>query len=53
MGTIAADLFFAVLPWLFIWKLNAPRREKITLAASLSLGILYVGPVASHFVTKR
>ncbi|KAK8116547.1 uncharacterized protein PG998_004828 [Apiospora kogelbergensis] len=38
--TIVADLFFAILPWIFIWKLNIPKREKIILAASLSLGIL-------------
>ncbi|KAK8112433.1 hypothetical protein PG984_012959 [Apiospora sp. TS-2023a] len=40
--TIVADLFFAILPWIFIWKLNIPKREKIILAFSLSLGILYV-----------
>lgn len=40
--TIVADLFFAILPWIFIWKLNIPKREKIILAVSLSLGILYV-----------
>ncbi|KAI0149158.1 hypothetical protein BJ166DRAFT_596132 [Pestalotiopsis sp. NC0098] len=39
MGTIGVDIFFAVLPWIFIWKLNAPRREKIVIAGSLSLGI--------------
>ncbi|KAK9413404.1 putative Integral membrane protein [Seiridium unicorne] len=39
LSTIGVDLFFAILPWLFIWKLNSPRREKIIIAASLSLGI--------------
>ncbi|KAF7534199.1 hypothetical protein G7054_g6406 [Neopestalotiopsis clavispora] len=39
MGTIGVDIFFAILPWIFIWKLNAPRREKIIIAGSLSLGI--------------
>ncbi|KAI1842960.1 hypothetical protein JX266_010813 [Neoarthrinium moseri] len=39
MGTIIVDLFFAILPWIFIWKLNAPRREKFMIAGSLSLGI--------------
>ncbi|KAM0331278.1 hypothetical protein ACHAQA_002948 [Verticillium albo-atrum] len=40
MGTIAVDLYFAILPWIFIWKLNLSRREKLTIAGSLSLGIL-------------
>ncbi|KAM0275918.1 hypothetical protein ACHAQH_007260 [Verticillium albo-atrum] len=40
MGTIAVDIYFAVLPWIFIWKLNLSRREKLTIAGSLSLGIL-------------
>ena len=36
------DVFFAVLPWVFIWNLNMPFREKMTIAGSLSLVILYV-----------
>ncbi|KAG7110300.1 hypothetical protein HYQ44_011202 [Verticillium longisporum] len=40
MGTIAVDIYFAVLPWIFIFKLNLSRREKLTIAGSLSLGIL-------------
>lgn len=50
MGTIAVDIYFAVLPWIFIFKLNLSRREKLTIAGSLSLGILYVGisPAISH-----
>ncbi|KAI5922871.1 hypothetical protein F4810DRAFT_711182 [Camillea tinctor] len=40
LGTIVVDIFFAVLPWTFIWKLSAPRRERITIAGSMSLGIL-------------
>ncbi|KAI0014634.1 hypothetical protein F4780DRAFT_774346 [Xylariomycetidae sp. FL0641] len=40
LGTIAADLVFAILPWVFIWKLSAPRRERLMLACTLSLGIL-------------
>lgn len=53
LGTIAADLFFAVLPWLFIWKLNAPRREKITLAASLSLGIFAAAAGAKRIMEVK
>lgn len=41
-GTILVDLYFALLPWLFIWKLNLPRREKFVIAGSMSLGVLYV-----------
>ncbi|KAI1334088.1 hypothetical protein F5Y15DRAFT_430106 [Xylariaceae sp. FL0016] len=40
MGTIGVDILFAVLPWTFIWKLKAPRRERIVIAGSMSLGIL-------------
>ncbi|EGY14177.1 uncharacterized protein VDAG_05341 [Verticillium dahliae VdLs.17] len=40
LGTIAVDIYFAVLPWIFIFKLNLSRREKLTIAGSLSLGIL-------------
>jgi hypothetical protein len=40
MGTIVVDLYFAILPWIFIWKLNIPRRDKFTIAGSLSLGFL-------------
>ncbi|ROW10044.1 hypothetical protein VPNG_06517 [Cytospora leucostoma] len=37
---IFADFFFALLPWLFIWSLNMSRLEKVTIAGSLSLGII-------------
>jgi hypothetical protein len=44
LGTIAADIAFVVLAWVFIWKLNSPRKEKIILLSSLSLGLMWVGP---------
>lgn len=37
---IFADFFFATLPWLFIWSLNMSRHEKVTIAGSMSLGVL-------------
>ncbi|KAK7746386.1 hypothetical protein SLS53_002345 [Cytospora paraplurivora] len=37
---IFADFFFALLPWLFIWSLNMGRLEKVTIAGSMSLGII-------------
>ncbi|KAK5659586.1 hypothetical protein OQA88_788 [Cercophora sp. LCS_1] len=37
---IVADFFFAGFPWIIIWNLNMKYREKITIAASLSLGIV-------------
>jgi hypothetical protein len=40
VSTIGVDIFFAVIPWVFVWRLNAPRREKIMIAGSLSLGVL-------------
>ena len=39
------DLYFAVLPWIFLWKLNMTFRRKISIAIILSLGFLYVIPV--------
>lgn len=42
VGTVLVDMIFCVLPWQFIWKIHRPRREKILIAGSLSLGILYV-----------
>ncbi|EPE02434.1 hypothetical protein F503_00702 [Ophiostoma piceae UAMH 11346] len=36
----AADFFFSIFPWLFIWSLRMQRREKIMLAGSMSLGVL-------------
>lgn len=38
----ACDFFFAAFPWLFIWSLRMQRREKIMLASSMSLGVMYV-----------
>lgn len=37
---IAADFFFAAFPWLFIWKLNMKHKEKVTIAASMSVGVV-------------
>lgn len=34
------DFFFAIFPWLFIWSLRMPRREKIMLASGMSLGVM-------------
>ncbi|KAK1834617.1 hypothetical protein QBC39DRAFT_389323 [Podospora conica] len=36
----ACDFFFAIFPWLFIWSLRMPRREKILLASGMSLGVI-------------
>ncbi|KAK8001182.1 hypothetical protein PG991_013404 [Apiospora marii] len=36
---VVVDFFLALFPWLFIWNLNMPRGEKITIAGSMSLGI--------------
>jgi hypothetical protein len=34
------DFFFAIFPWLFIWSLRMPSREKIMLAGGMSLGVM-------------
>ncbi|KAM0377372.1 hypothetical protein ACHAPK_002355 [Fusarium culmorum] len=36
---VVADFAFAILPWFVIWELNMKRKEKITVACGLSLGI--------------
>ncbi|KAF4978073.1 hypothetical protein FZEAL_5499 [Fusarium zealandicum] len=35
-----ADFFFAIFPWIFIWSLNMKYKEKITIAGSMSFGII-------------
>ncbi|KAI0174502.1 hypothetical protein BJ166DRAFT_493020 [Pestalotiopsis sp. NC0098] len=34
------DFFFAIFPWLFLWSLPMPQKEKIMLASGMSLGII-------------
>ncbi|KAL3477959.1 hypothetical protein BJX99DRAFT_256929 [Aspergillus californicus] len=36
----AVDFYFALLPWLFIWKLNMKFKDKMSIAISLSLGFI-------------
>ncbi|KAL8382180.1 hypothetical protein RB595_006118 [Gaeumannomyces hyphopodioides] len=36
----ACDFFFAIFPWLFIWSLRMPQREKIMLAGGMSIGVI-------------
>ncbi|KAK1775937.1 hypothetical protein QBC45DRAFT_444765 [Copromyces sp. CBS 386.78] len=37
---IIADFFFALMPWIFLWKLNMNQREKMIIAISMSLGVI-------------
>lgn len=37
---VIADFAFAILPWFVVWGLNMKRKEKITVACGLSLGVL-------------
>ncbi|RMJ03486.1 hypothetical protein CDV36_014978, partial [Fusarium kuroshium] len=37
---VLTDLFFAIMPWVFIWKLQMNRRERLIILASMSLGII-------------
>ncbi|KAI5465272.1 hypothetical protein BGZ63DRAFT_410941 [Mariannaea sp. PMI_226] len=37
---VVVDFFFAMFPWLFIWRLQMNSREKIVILASLSLGVI-------------
>ncbi|KAK3386813.1 hypothetical protein B0H63DRAFT_520889 [Podospora didyma] len=36
----ACDFFFAIFPWLFIWSLRMPRKDKVMLSSGMSLGII-------------
>ncbi|KAJ5577303.1 hypothetical protein N7535_004229, partial [Penicillium sp. DV-2018c] len=36
---VAVDFSFAILPWFIVWDLNMKRKEKITVACGLSLGV--------------
>ncbi|KAK8043956.1 hypothetical protein PG994_012794 [Apiospora phragmitis] len=38
-GCVAADLFFALFPWLFVWQLNRPSQERLIIAVAMSLGL--------------
>ncbi|KAK8013864.1 hypothetical protein PG990_007160 [Apiospora arundinis] len=37
---VIVDFFFALFPWLFIWKLNMNTREKLVILLSMSLGVI-------------
>ncbi|CAI6099652.1 unnamed protein product [Clonostachys chloroleuca] len=43
-----ADLFFALVPWWFMWNLQMNKREKLIILFSLSLGV-----IAAAFGFKR
>lgn len=34
------DFFFALFPWLFIWRLQMNKREKLVILSSMSLGVM-------------
>ncbi|KAH8683780.1 hypothetical protein BGZ61DRAFT_496109 [Ilyonectria robusta] len=35
---ILVDFFFAIFPWIFMWKLQMNQREKLVILGSMSLG---------------
>ncbi|KAK2782074.1 hypothetical protein FQN52_001228 [Onygenales sp. PD_12] len=37
---VFTDFFFALLPWVFIWRLQMSKREKLTILFSMSLGLI-------------
>ncbi|ETS78566.1 hypothetical protein PFICI_10628 [Pestalotiopsis fici W106-1] len=37
---VMVDFFFALFPWLFIWKLQMNKREKLVILSSMSLGVI-------------
>ncbi|KAK6071149.1 hypothetical protein SCUP234_09852 [Seiridium cupressi] len=38
--TAAIDFFLAVFPWFILWNLKMKRKERLTIAVGLSLGII-------------
>lgn len=39
-STIIVDTFFAIFPWIIVWPLQMAKREKFTIAGSMSLGLM-------------
>lgn len=39
-STIIVDTFFAIFPWIIVWPLQMAKREKFTIAGSMSLGLI-------------
>ncbi|KAK6212556.1 hypothetical protein LQW54_005141 [Pestalotiopsis sp. IQ-011] len=37
---VMVDFFFALFPWLFIWRLQMNKREKLVILSSMSLGVI-------------
>ncbi|KAF3014959.1 hypothetical protein E8E14_002312 [Neopestalotiopsis sp. 37M] len=37
---VMVDFFFALFPWLFIWRLQMNKREKLVILCSMSLGVI-------------
>lgn len=37
---VFADFALAILPWVFLWPLHMSKNEKITIAGSMSLGVM-------------
>ncbi|KAH6985377.1 hypothetical protein EDB80DRAFT_821903 [Ilyonectria destructans] len=46
--SVLVDFFFAIFPWIFMWKLQMNQREKLIILGSMSLGI-----IAGGFGIKR
>lgn len=44
VSTILVDFFFAIFPWIIVWPLHMPQREKYTIAGSMSLGLMCANP---------
>lgn len=38
--SVIIDFFYAAFPWWLLWNLNMPRREKLIIGFSMSLGVL-------------
>lgn len=41
--SVAVDLWYAALPWYLLRRLSRPRREKVLIQGSMSLGVIAAG----------
>lgn len=41
--SVAIDLWYAAMPWYLLRRLTRPRKEKILIQGSMSLGVIAAG----------
>lgn len=49
--SVAVDLWYAAMPWYLLRRLTRPRREKVLVQGSMSLGVIAAGCGIARAVT--